>query len=108
VHYPTIYKPYFEKVTLLNTSTQALVAGTIGLVASAYDKTIETIHYSIAEEPFYALQKLLVVSQIAKPIEAVHRDILNAVYRFLRCKGRFVHKVAMAFAPDDITLKTAT
>jgi hypothetical protein len=58
------------------------------------------MHYSITEEPFYMAQKLPVVSQIAKPIEAAHRNILDNLYRSLRSSGRLMHKIAA-----DITQK---
>ncbi len=89
----------------LDSPKQALIAGTVDFLASAYYKileTVETLHYSIAEKPFYTAQKLPVVSQIAKPIEAAHRNVLDALYRSLRSGGRLMHKVAADIAPDDI------
>ena len=74
-----------------------LLAGTVGLVASVYDKTVETIetvHYSIVEEPFYALEKVPVVSQIAKPVENAQRVMLDSFYRDLRSRGKKIHQLA--------------
>ena len=87
----------------IDSPKQALIAGAVDFLASAYDKTLETVetmHYSITEEPFFMAQKLPVVSQIAKPIEAAHRNILDTIYRSLRSGGRSMHKVAA-----DMTLK---
>lgn len=74
-----------------------LIAGTVDLMASAYDKTVETIetmHYSIVEEPFYALDKVPVFSQIANPVEATQREILDSFYRGLRTQGKKIHQFA--------------
>jgi hypothetical protein len=87
-----------------NSPKQAWVAGLVDLVGSAYDKaleTVETMHYSITEEPFYMAQKLPVVSQISKPIEAVHHNILDKFYRSLRGGGRLLHKIAADIAPKE-------
>lgn len=105
INYQVIRKPYIPEAGQQDVSNQALLAGTIDFMASAYDKTVETVetvHYSIAEEPFYVMQKLPVVSQIAKPIEAVHRDILDIVYRSLRGGGKLVHRAAKLLTPDDL------
>jgi hypothetical protein len=87
---------------------QVLIAGAVDFLASAYDKTLETfetMHYSITEEPFYMAQKLPVVSQIAKPIEAIHRNILDNFYRSLRSGGRLMHKVAADITPKQDTAR---
>jgi len=92
-----------------DSTNNAFIAGTVDLMASAYDKTVETvetIHYSIAEEPFYVLDKLPIGSQIAKPVEAAQRDILDIIYRSLRSGGRMMHKVAADIAPDEMASKT--
>ena len=104
MNYAPLRKPYFPEDDPYDPSSQALLAGTIDLVASAYDKTleaVETVHYSIAEEPFYALQKLPLLSQIAKPVERTHREILDVIYRSLRFGGKIVHRAAKKIAPDD-------
>jgi len=87
----------------IDSTSKTFVAGTVDFMASAYDKTIEkieTMHYSIAEEPFYALEKLPIASQIAKPFEAIHRDTLDTFYRSLRNGGRMIHKVAADMVTD--------
>ncbi len=105
INYEALRKPYVPEEEYLDASNQALLAGSLDLMASAYDKTletVETVHYSIAEEPFYVMQKLPLISQAAKPVEAVHRDILDVVYRSLRVGGKLVHRAAKWAAPDDI------
>lgn len=108
MRYETIRKPYIADESLQDPSGQAILAGAIDLFASAYDKTleaVETVHYSISEEPFYVLQKVPVLSQVANPVESAHRDILDVVYRSLRSGGKLVHRAAKVLAPDDTSLK---
>ncbi len=78
-----------------------LMAGTLDLVAGAYDRAIEaveTMHYSIAETPFYAMEKLPLVSQLAKPFEAAQHEALDSLYRSLRHQGRLLHEYAAQMA----------
>jgi pimeloyl-ACP methyl ester carboxylesterase len=96
-----IKKPYTEKHEH-DVSTQALIAGTIDLLATGYSKTLETVemlHYSIADEPFAILQKVPVINQLAEPVEEVHRQVLDTVYKTLRSSGKWVHAAARKLAP---------
>ena len=100
--YLPIKKPYTE-VNDNDISTQDLIAGSIDLLASAYEKTVETVetmHYAIADEPFSALQKVPLVSQLADPIEATHKQILDSIYKALRSGGKWVHSAAKTIAKD--------
>ena len=102
-HYSVIRKPYTETHEH-DVSAQAMIAGAIDLLASGYTKTlesVETLHYSIADEPFSILQKVPVISQIADPVEQVHRHILDSVYRTLRVSGKWAHSVARKLAPEQ-------
>jgi hypothetical protein len=108
VLYNSLQEASFEEETFLGSSNKAFIAGTVDLVASAYDKTVETfetMHYSIVEEPFYALEKLPIASQIAKPVGVAQRDMLDNVYRSLRSGGRMMHKFAADIAADEFELK---
>jgi len=101
--YSVIKKPYIERHEH-DVSAQALLAGTLDLMATGYDKaleTVETLHYSIADEPFSILQKVPVINQFAEPVEEVHRQILDTVYRVLRVGGKWVHTTARKLAPLD-------
>ena len=85
-------------------STQDLIAGSIDLLASAYEKTLETVetmHYAIADEPFSALQKVPLVSQLVDPIEVTHKQILDSIYKVLRSGGKWVHSAAKTIAKDS-------
>jgi pimeloyl-ACP methyl ester carboxylesterase len=107
--YNPIRKPYTAE-NEHDVSTQALMAGTLALLATGYEKTIETVetvHYSIAGEPFSMLQKIPFVSQVADPVESAHKEILDLVYRSLRLGGKVVHKVAKQLAPDDMKPEAA-
>jgi hypothetical protein len=104
VFYDALQGSLFEGEMLLDSSNKVFIAGTVDLMASAYDKTVqtvETMHYSIVEEPFYALEKLPIASQIAKPVGAAQRDMLDNVYRSLRSRGRMMHKFAADIAADE-------
>src|SRR5690606_14951406 len=88
--YHPIKKPYIEK-NQHDISTQDLIAGSIDLLASAFEKTLETVetmHYSIADEPFYIHKKVPVINNISDPIEATHKQILDLVYKTLRTGGK--------------------
>ncbi len=101
--YSVIKKPYIERHEH-DVSAQALIAGALDLLATGYEKTLETVetmHYSIADEPFSILQKVPLVSQLADPVEDVHRQVLNSVYRVLRVGGKWVHATARKIAPSD-------
>lgn len=108
--YTIVRKPYTEK-NQHDISTQELVAASIELLASAYEKTLETVetmHYAIADEPFSVLQKLPVISQVADPIEATHKQILDSVYKILRMSGKWVHSSAKKLAAEAVkTAKSA-
>lgn len=101
--YEPIKKPYVER-NEHDISTQDLVSGSIDLLASAYEKTlemVETMHYTIADEPFSILQKVPLVSQIADPIEATHKQILDSVYKALRSTGKRAHTTAKNIAANN-------
>ena len=101
--YSPIKKPYIER-NEHDISTQDLIAGSLDLLASVYEKTVETVetlHYSIADEPFSILQKVPLVSQISDPIEASHKQILDSVYKALRSGGKWVHSTAKIMATEE-------
>lgn len=90
-------------------TNQALLAGTVDFIASTYDKALENVetwHYSIAEEPFYQMQKLPIASQLAQPFEKAHRKVLNFGYRTLRRGGKLVHRTAKKIAPSEALTQT--
>jgi len=98
-----IKMPYLEKTQYV-ISTHVLVSGSIDLLASAYEKTLETVetmHYTIADEPFSILQKVPLVSQLADPIEATHKQILDSVYKALRTGGKWAHSTAKIIATTN-------
>lgn len=102
-HLP-IKKPYRDMSTQ-DVSTQALIFGSIELMTSAYEKTLETVetmHYAIADEPFSILQKVPLVSQLAEPIEASHKQILNSVYKALRSGGKWVQATVKTIHQDSV------
>ncbi|MFT6264264.1 MAG: pimeloyl-ACP methyl ester carboxylesterase [Oleiphilaceae bacterium] len=104
VRYSSVQEPSMVEAIPLDSPKQRLVAGVVDFLGSAYEKTLETVetmHYSITEEPFYLAQKLPIVSQIAKPVQAAHRNVLNNLYRSLRGGGRLMHKVAANIAPKE-------
>jgi hypothetical protein len=87
---------YVSSVHVAGESEKVLMAGVLTFLGSVYGKvleSVEAVHYSVATEPFYLAQKLPVVSQIAKPLEAMQRSILNNFYRSLRRSGRLMHHV---------------
>ena len=101
--YAPIKKPYTER-NQHDISNQELFAGTLDLLASGYEKTLETVetlHYAIADEPFSVLQKIPVLSQIADPIETTHKQILDSVYRVLRNGGKWVHSTAKQISKEE-------
>ena len=101
--YSVIKKPYAE-INQQDMSTQQLIAGSIDLIANAYEKTLETVetmHYSIADEPFSVLQKVPVVSQLADPIEVTHKQILDSIYKVLRSGGKWAHSKAKTIVKDE-------
>jgi pimeloyl-ACP methyl ester carboxylesterase len=101
--YLPIKKPYLER-NEHDISTQDLIAGSLDLLASAFDKTLETVetmHYAIADEPFSILQKVPLVSQLADPIEATHKQILDTIYKTLRSGGKWVHSTAKLMASEE-------
>lgn len=101
--YKSIKKPYANQNEEHDLSTQDLIAGSLDLLATAYEQTLETVetmHYSIADEPFSILQKIPVVSQLAQPIEASHKQILDSVYKVLRTGGKWAHSTAKIMAKD--------
>lgn len=101
--YSPIKKPYIER-NEHDISTQDLIAGTIDLLASGYEKTLETVetmHYAIADEPFSVLQKIPLISQISEPIEATNKQILDSIYRVLRSGGKWVHSTAKLMASEE-------
>jgi len=104
--YELLRKPYTEEPED-DVSTKALMAGTIDLLATGYEKAleaVESIHYSIADEPFSVMQKIPLVSQVADPVENVHKEVLNVVYRSLRLGGKLVHQVAKQIASEEMEL----
>ncbi len=102
--YNPVRKPYTAEDED-DVSTQALIAGTIDMIATGYDKTLEAVesmHFAISDEPFNVLQRLPVLSQISYPVEKLHNSILDYVYRSLRIGGKAAHGAAKQVAPCDI------
>ena len=78
-------------------SNQEIIAGTIDLLVTAYDQTVNTVekmHHSIADEPLNLLKKVPVVSEITHPISDTHKEILNTIYFSLKEGGKLMHKGA--------------
>ena len=101
--YAPIKKPYTE-INEHDISTQDLIAGSLELLASAYEKTLETVetmHYAIADEPFSILQKIPIVSQLADPVEVTHKQILDSIYKVLRSGGKWAHSTAKTMTKDE-------
>jgi hypothetical protein len=85
----------------LEKSNNIFLAGTVDLMASAYDKTIEaleTMHYSISDEPIQVLERMPVMSQMAKSLEGAQREMLDSFYGNLRSKGKKMHHYAAEIA----------
>jgi len=78
-------------------SNQEIISGTIDLLVTAYDHTVEAVekvHHSIADEPFKILKKIPVVAEVAKPISTSHKEILDTIYFSLKEGGKLAHKGA--------------
>jgi len=78
-------------------STKEIISGTIDLLTTAYDHTVdavEKVHHSIANEPFSLLKKIPVVAEVTKPISSTHKEILDTIYFSLREGGKLAHKGA--------------
>ena len=78
-------------------SNSELISGTIDLLVSGFNgavKTVETMHYSIAEESFAKTNRLPVISQFSFPVEKIHKGVSDSVFSSLRYGGRLIHKVA--------------
>jgi len=78
-------------------SNQEIISGTIDLLVTAYDHTVEAVekvHHSIADEPFKILEKIPVVAEVTKPISTSHKEILDTIYFSLKEGGKLAHKGA--------------
>lgn len=78
-------------------SNQEVISGTIDLLVTAYDHTVEAVekvHHSIADEPFQLLKKIPLVAEVTKPISTSHKEILNTIYFSLKEGGKLAHKGA--------------
>ena len=78
-------------------SNQEVISGTIDLLVTAYDHTVEAVekvHHSIADEPFKLLKKIPVVAEVTKPISTSHKEILDTIYFSLKEGGKLAHKGA--------------
>lgn len=83
---------------------KVFLAGGLDLLASAYDRAVELseeLHFSIAEKPFHALEKLPVISYLAEPVEAAQKEALTTLYRSLRYRGRQLHQYASGMVQPD-------
>lgn len=84
---------------------KVLLAGVLDLLASAYDRAIELaeeLHYSIAEKPVLALEKLPVINYLAEPVDAAQREVMSSMYRSLRHRGRQMHQYASEMVQPDV------
>lgn len=100
LHYP-IQEVVFDGYASNDATHNIFLAGTVDLMASAYDKTveaIETMHYSLTDEPLQALDKVPLVSQMAKSLEGAQREMLDSFYSNLRSRGKKMHKFAAEIA----------
>ena len=89
-------------------SSQEIISGIVDLLAKAYDHTVdsmETVQNSIADESFSLLNKIPVVSEVTKPIEGIHKDILNTIYYSLKAGGKVVHKGSSLLIPSKNVCK---
>ena len=78
-------------------SIQEVISGTIDLLVTAYDHTVEAVekvHHSIADEPFKILKKIPIVAEVTKPISTSHKEILDTIYFSLKEGGKLAHKGA--------------
>jgi len=83
-------------------SNQEIISGTIDLLATAYDHTVETVekvHHSITKEPYTLLKKIPVVKEVSEPVSSAHKDILDTIYFSLKEGGKLAHKGAKLIAP---------
>ena len=83
-------------------SNQEIISGTIDLLVTAYDHTVEAVekvHHSIADEPFKLLKKIPVVAEVTKPISTSHKEILDTIYFSLKEGGKLAHKGAKLINP---------
>ena len=75
-------------------SDQAILSGTIDLLAIAYDHTVdavEKVHHSIADESFKLLKKIPVVAELTKPVSVTHKEILDTIYFSLKEGSKLAH-----------------
>jgi len=76
-------------------SNEEIFTGSIDLLASAYQQTVntvETMQRSIADEPFSVLKKIPIVSTASETVEGSHKEILNTIYFSLKTGGKLVHQ----------------
>jgi len=93
----TLNKPVKQPSKASILSDQAIISGTIDLLATAYDHTVdavEKVHHSIADEPFKLLKKIPVVAEVTKPVSTTHKEILDTIYFSLKEGGKLAHKGA--------------
>ncbi|MFT7184680.1 MAG: pimeloyl-ACP methyl ester carboxylesterase [Pseudohongiellaceae bacterium] len=78
-------------------SNQEIISGTIDLLVTAYDHTVEAVekvHHSIADEPLNILKKIPVVGDVTSPVSVAHKEILDTIYFSLKEGGKLAHKGA--------------
>ena len=98
--YP-IQDVFFDANASNDATHNIFVAGTVDLLASTYDKTVEaleTLHYSLTDEPFQVLDKVPMFGQMAKSLESAQRERLDSFYSNLRSRGKKMHKFAAEIA----------
>jgi hypothetical protein len=79
----------------LGWSNQQVISACMDLLFNAYNHTVNTVeevHHSIAEESFYMLKKIPLVSSITQPVSSIHKDIINKIYGSLKRSGKLMHK----------------
>jgi len=83
-------------------SNQEIISGTIDLLTTAYDHTVEAVekvHHSITKEPYTLLKKIPVVKEVSEPVSIAHKEILDTIYFSLKEGGKLAHKGARLIAP---------
>jgi len=91
-----------QRLSSQGLSNQEIISGTIDLLVTAYDHTVdavEKVHHSIADEPFKLLKKIPVVAEVTKPISSSHKEILDTIYFSLKEGGKLAHKGAKLINP---------
>jgi pimeloyl-ACP methyl ester carboxylesterase len=82
----------------LELSNQQVFSACMDLLFNAYDHTVnsvEEVHHSIAEESFYLLKQIPLVSSITPQASSIHNVMLDKIYGYLKRSGKLMHKGIM-------------